>query len=55
MKKTFKAFIAGGKIDYRRVMSELFPEEEDFRDDVEDKEELDRLETTFRGALDKKW
>ena len=55
VRKQLGHFIKNGLIHYKEIMADLFPADEDLRDDIESKEEIDRLETNFRKLLGKKW
>jgi Ca2+-binding EF-hand superfamily protein len=49
------AFITGDGVDVHRVMEELFPVDEDFRDDISADTDVDKVEKEFRTEVQKKW
>lgn len=55
IQKQFGAFISSGRVDVRRVMDELFPADEDFRDDLNLNSAVDTAEKAFRKEVQRKW
>ena len=55
VQKQLGAFVSGGYVDVHRVMAELFPPDEDLRDDLDINTAVDTIEKQFRKQVQSKW